>query len=127
MVREDYKLNQEALRDLMSFFISLREKFAASKGLSGNGFWDTGFWGNGFWDTWDTGLSGKGFWGTWGKGLEGLEGIWGRERWGFTGGAGFEAGSINNSSSFDCAVEEREVNPLFLDIAIFSNTISNYD
>lgn len=36
MVREDYKLNQEALRDLMDFFISLREKFAASKGLSGN-------------------------------------------------------------------------------------------
>ena len=35
MVREDYKLNQEALRDLMDFFISLREKFAASKGLSG--------------------------------------------------------------------------------------------
>ena len=36
MVREDYKLNQEALRDLMDFFISLREKFAVSKGLSGN-------------------------------------------------------------------------------------------
>ena len=35
MVREDYKLNQEALRDLMDFFVSLREKYAISKGLSG--------------------------------------------------------------------------------------------
>ena len=35
MVHEDYKLNQEALRDLMDFFVSLREKYAISKGLSG--------------------------------------------------------------------------------------------